>query len=41
MFSRKELGDALIGVFEADRDLRRERPEDRIIMERLVVRLTR
>ena len=39
-FSQDELEGALISLFQADRDLRRERPEDRIIMEQLVVRLT-
>ena len=39
-FSRKELERALGALFEADRDLRRERPEDRLIMERLVLELT-
>jgi hypothetical protein len=27
-------------MFEADRDLRQERPDDRVIMEQLVVNLT-
>ena len=39
-FSRSELEGALTALFEADRDLRRERPEDRLIMERLVLSLT-
>jgi DNA polymerase III delta subunit len=39
-FSKQELEKALIGFFEADRDLRRERPDDRFIMERLIVELT-
>jgi DNA polymerase-3 subunit delta len=39
-FSRSQLEDALIALFEADRDLRRERPNDRLIMERLVLRMT-
>ena len=39
-FSQDELEGALISLFQADRDLRRERPGDRIIMEQLVVRLT-
>jgi hypothetical protein len=30
----------LIGLFHADRDLRRERPNDRIIIEQLVVAMT-
>jgi DNA polymerase-3 subunit delta len=39
-FSRPELERALIGLFHADRDLRRERPNDRIIIEQLVVKMT-
>jgi DNA polymerase-3 subunit delta len=39
-FSRPELERALIGLFHADRDLRRERPNDRIIIEQLVVEMT-
>jgi DNA polymerase-3 subunit delta len=39
-FSKQELERALTCFFEADRDLRRERPEDRFIMERLIVELT-
>jgi DNA polymerase-3 subunit delta len=39
-FSRRELERALIGLFNADRDLRRERPNDRIIIEQLVVEMT-
>ena len=39
-FSKQELEKALTCVFEADRDLRRERPDDRFIMERLIVELT-
>lgn len=39
-FSKQELEKALIRFFEADRDLRRERPDDRFIMERLIVDLT-
>ena len=39
-FSQDELEGALTSLFQADRDLRRERPGDRIIMEQLVVRLT-
>lgn len=39
-FSRRELERALIGLFRADRDLRRERPNDRLIIEQLVVDMT-
>lgn len=39
-FSKQELEKALASFFEADRDLRRERPDDRLIMERLIVQLT-
>jgi DNA polymerase-3 subunit delta len=39
-FSRRELERALIGLFNADRDLRRERPNDRLIIEQLVVEMT-
>jgi DNA polymerase III subunit delta len=39
-FSRRELERALIALFRADRDLRRERPTDRIIIEQLVVEMT-
>ena len=39
-FSKQELEKALTCFFEADRDLRRERPDDRFIMERLIVELT-
>ncbi len=39
-YSRKELERAVSAMFEADRDLRRERPDDRVIMEQLVVNLT-
>lgn len=39
-FSVRDLEGALTALFEADRDLRRERPDDRLIMERLVVQLT-
>ena len=39
-FSRPQLERAMTLLFEADRDLRRERPDDRIIMERLVWALT-
>ena len=40
-FSREQLERAVILLFETDRDLRRERPDDRIIMEQLVWELTR
>jgi DNA polymerase-3 subunit delta len=39
-FSRRELERALIGLFRADRDLRRERPNDRLIIEQLVLEMT-
>ena len=39
-FSQAELERAVGAMFEADRDLRRERPDDRVIMEQLVVNLT-
>ena len=39
-FSRAGLREALVALFEADRDLRRERPDDRLIVEQLVLRLT-
>ena len=39
-FTQDELERSLIAFFHADRDLRRERPSDRLIMERLVVELT-
>lgn len=38
-FSSKQLERALMKLGQADRDLRRERPNDRIIMEQLVVSL--
>ena len=38
-FSSRRLEKALIRLGEADRDLRRERPNDRVIMERLVMLL--
>ena len=40
-FSREQLERAMVLLFETDRDLRRERPEDRIVMEKLVWELTR
>jgi DNA polymerase-3 subunit delta len=39
-FTIDEIESALLELFKADRDLRRERPDDRIIVEHLVVRLT-
>jgi DNA polymerase-3 subunit delta len=39
-FSRLELERALIALFHADRDLRRDHPSDRIIIEQLVVKMT-
>jgi len=39
-FSRLELERALIALFHADRDLRRERPNDRIVIEQLVLQMT-
>lgn len=39
-FSKRELERALTCFFEADRDLRSPRPDDRFIMERLIVALT-
>jgi DNA polymerase III delta subunit len=39
-FSRRELERALVGLFHADRDLRRERPNDRLIIEQLVLEMT-
>jgi len=39
-FSRSELEGALLALYETDRDLRRERPDDRVLMETLVLRLT-
>jgi len=39
-FSQAELERAVGSMFEADRDLRQERPDDRVIMEQLVVNLT-
>ncbi len=38
-FSRRRLEKALIRLGQADRDLRRERPNDRVIMEQLVMAL--
>ena len=39
-FSQQQLETALIQLSQADRDLRRERPSDRLIMEQLVLSLT-
>lgn len=39
-FKKQELERALTCFFEADRDLRRERPDDRFIMEQLILELT-
>lgn len=39
-FSRAGLREALVALFDADKDLRRERPDDRLILEQLVLRLT-
>jgi DNA polymerase-3 subunit delta len=39
-FSRSELENALEALYEADRDLRRPRPDDRLIMETLLLKLT-
>lgn len=39
-FSRQQLERALQLIFEADRDLRSARPDDRIVMERFVLELT-
>ena len=39
-FSQRQLETALTQLSQADRDLRRERPSDRLIMEQLVLNLT-
>jgi len=39
-FSRAQLEQAVVLLFETDRDLRRDNPDDRIVMERLVWSLT-
>ena len=39
-FSQRQLENALTQLSQADRDLRRERPSDRLIMEQLVLSLT-
>jgi DNA polymerase-3 subunit delta len=40
-FSKEQLERGLRLIFEADRDLRSARPDDRIVMERFVLELTR
>jgi DNA polymerase III delta subunit len=39
-FSKTQLQRAMQLTFEADRDLRSARPDDRIVMERFILRLT-
>ena len=39
-FSKLQLESAITKLFEADRDLRDARPDDRIVMEEMVVGLT-
>lgn len=39
-FREQELRDALVALFEADRGLRSSRPEDRVVVEMLVMKLT-
>lgn len=39
-FDRRRLEEALVRIFEADRALRDARPDDRVVMERLVFSLT-
>ncbi len=39
-FREEELRKGLVAVFEADRDLRSPRPDDRVVMEMLVMKLT-
>ena len=39
-FSKEQLERALESIFEADRDLRSPRPDDRTVMERFVLKLT-
>jgi DNA polymerase III delta subunit len=39
-FSRTQLERAMQLTFEADRDLRSSRPDDRIVMEQFILRLT-
>jgi DNA polymerase-3 subunit delta len=40
-FPREKLEEAISSVFRADRDLKGSRPDDRIVMENFVLRLTR
>ena len=40
-FRVEELRDALVALFEADRGLRSSRPDDRVLVEMLVMKLTR
>ena len=40
-FPREKLEEAISSVFRADRDLKGSRPDDRIVMEDFVLRLTR
>ena len=40
-FSKEQLEHGLLLIFAADRDLRSARPDDRIVMERFVLELTR
>ena len=39
-FSREQLERGMKLIFETDRDLRSARPDDRIVMEQFVVKLT-
>ncbi len=39
-FSKTQLERAMHLTFEADRDLRSARPDDRIVMEQFILRLT-
>jgi DNA polymerase III delta subunit len=39
-FTREQLERGLKLIFETDRDLRSARPDDRIIMEQFIVKLT-
>jgi DNA polymerase III delta subunit len=39
-FSKVQLERAMQLTFEADRDLRSARPDDRIVMEQFILRLT-
>jgi len=40
-FSREKLEEGIQSVFRADRDLKSSRPDDRLVMEEFVLRLTR